>query len=276
MMDHRRLIFIFCSLIISSAADPETLNASVGGNVTLPDAVEEKGFLLYGGKILAQVHERKLFEIYEENYQKRLHWNQNTGRFTLTGLQKSDSGIYTVDSKTGRRVYVQYKLTVYDSVPTPTVTLFSRSSESCSLSCSVDSAQEDVTLLWTKGLEILNKSDSAASLSLTLFYQQDSPLQCVAENPAENKTVSVDVRTICKLGRGAKTSDSTEPRHHWISIVISIVCVIIVSLIAGVLWRFCFHQKSSETQAEGRFFFCFHFITNHTDGSLVTLNVCCF
>ncbi|CAN9510740.1 unnamed protein product [Ophioblennius macclurei] len=108
------LIILLSFVIISSAADPETLNASVGGNITLPDAVEEKGFLLYEGKAVAKVHEKKLLEIYEENNQNRIHWNQTTGRFTLTGLQKSDSGIYTVDSKKGRRVYVQYKLSVHD------------------------------------------------------------------------------------------------------------------------------------------------------------------
>ncbi|CAN9510738.1 unnamed protein product [Ophioblennius macclurei] len=107
-------IILLSFVIISSVADPETLNASVGGNVTLPDAVEEEGFLYYGGQNLALVQERKLFKNYGELYQKTLHWNQTTGRFTLTGLQKSDSGIYRVASKTGRRVNVQYNLMVDD------------------------------------------------------------------------------------------------------------------------------------------------------------------
>ncbi|CAN9510737.1 unnamed protein product [Ophioblennius macclurei] len=257
MMDPQKLIFFLCSVIISSAADPETLNASVGGNITLPDAVEEEGFLLYGGNNIALVDERKLLKIYEENYQKRLHWNQNTGRFTLTGLQKSDSGNYTVDSKTGRRVFVHYKLTVYDSAPTPNVMVLSRSSESCSLSCSVDSAQENVTLLWTKDLQILKKSDSAASLSLTLFDQDlNSTLQCVAENPAEKKTVSVDVKRICKLNQRVNTSGSTDSKRHLIVIGISILCGVLLLLFLSVavgIWRFCHPNGSSAELTEVQF-----------------------
>ncbi|XP_029950085.1 uncharacterized protein LOC115390379 isoform X1 [Salarias fasciatus] len=239
-------------LIISAAADPlKTLTASVGGNITLPDAVKEEGFLLYERNNLALVDEKKQFKIHEENYKERLHWNQNTGRFTLTRLQKSDSGIYTVDSKEGRRASVEYKLIVYDSVATPTVSVLNRSSESCSLSCSVDSAQEDTTLLWSYNQEILKKKRSAASLSLTLFYWQDldSPLQCVAENPAENKTVSVDVRTVCPLNHRGNPSSSTISRHHLILIIIiPMVCSIIFILCVSAVWRFRRQQDSSAGQ----------------------------
>ncbi|XP_029950088.1 uncharacterized protein LOC115390379 isoform X3 [Salarias fasciatus] len=252
MMDLQESIFFLCFVIISAAADPlKTLRASVGGSITLPDAVKEEGFLLYGGKILAQVEEKKLFKIYGENYKERLHWNQNTGCFTLTRLQESDSGIYTVGSKEGRRASVEYKLIVYDSVATPTVSVLNKSSESCSLSCSVDSAQEDTTLLWSKDQEILKKNRSAASLSLTLFYWQDldSPLQCVAENPAENKIVSVDVRRFCQLNHRGDPSSSTDSRHHLILIIIiPMVCSIIFILCVSAVWRFRRQQDSSAGQ----------------------------
>ncbi|XP_029949248.1 SLAM family member 7-like [Salarias fasciatus] len=239
--------------LVHQEVGTSTLRASVGRSVTLPDTVKEEGFLLYGGKILAQVDEKKLFKIYGDNYKERLHWNQNTGRFTLTRLQKYDSGIYAVDSKKGRVVFVDYKLIVYDSVQTPNVSILNRSSESCSLSCSVDSAQEDTTLLWSKDQEILKKKRSAASLSLTLFYWQDldSPLQCVAENSAENKTVSVEVRTVCPLKQRGNPNSSTDSRHHLILIIlIPMVCSIIFILCVSAVWRFSRQQDSSAGQTE--------------------------
>ncbi|XP_029949079.1 SLAM family member 7-like isoform X3 [Salarias fasciatus] len=250
MMD-RRSIFFLSLVIISAAADPlKTLTASVGGNITLPNAVKEEGFLLYEGNNLALVYEKKL-KIYEENHKERLHWNQNTGYFTLTRLQKNDSGIYKVDSKEGRRASVEYELIVYDAVQIPNVSILNNSSESCSLSCSVDSAQEDTTVLWSKDQEILKKNRSAASLSLTLWYWQDldSPLHCVAENPAENKTVSVDVRTFCQLKQRGNPDSSTDSRHHLILIIIPTVCGLILLLVSVYfIWRFCHQKKSRQTE----------------------------
>ncbi|XP_029943705.1 uncharacterized protein LOC115385774 [Salarias fasciatus] len=237
---------IFCDF-----TDPlKTLAASVGGNITLPLAMKKEGFLLYEGKNLAVVRENKL-EILEENYKDRIHWNQNTGCLTLTGLQKKDSGIYTVDSKEGGGASVNYTLMVYDPVATPTVSVLNSSSENCSLSCSVDSAQEDTTLLWSYNQEILKKNRSAASLSLTLFYWEDlnSPLQCVAENPVENKTVSVDVRTVCPLKQSVNPNSSMDSGHHSIPIIIPTVFGLI-SLLVPVyfIWRFFFFsQKEVET-----------------------------
>ncbi|XP_029943703.1 uncharacterized protein LOC115385767 isoform X2 [Salarias fasciatus] len=251
MMDRQESVFFLCFVIISAAADPlKTLRASVGGNITLPDAVKEEGFLLYEGKNLAQVDEKKLFKIYGDK--ERLHWNQNTGRFTLTRLQKNDSGIYAVDSKKGRVVFIKYKLMVYDAVQIPNVSILNNSSESCSLSCSVDSAQEDTMVLWSKDQEILKKNRSTASLSLNLFHWKDldSPLHCVAENPAENKTVSVDVTTVCPLKQSVNPSSSTDSRHHLIPIIIPTVCGLILLLVSVVIWR-SYHQKKSR-QTEGR------------------------
>lgn len=89
----------------------KNLTGTVGGNITLPDSVQE-GFLLYGGMNIAQVNKGG-FDIYKDIYKNRLQWDRNSGLFTLTELQRDDSGIYTVDSKTGKVFTSSYKLTVY-------------------------------------------------------------------------------------------------------------------------------------------------------------------
>lgn len=90
----------------------KNLTGTVGGNITLPDSVPEKGFLLYGGTTIAHVIKGE-FDISEDIYKNRLQWDRNSGLFTLTELQRDDSGIYTVDSKTGKGFTSSYKLTVY-------------------------------------------------------------------------------------------------------------------------------------------------------------------
>lgn len=88
----------------------KNLTGTVGGNITLPDSVQEEGFLSYGGTIIVMVNNGD-FKVYKNK--NRLQWDRNSGLFTLTELQRDDSGIYTVDSKTGKVFTSSYKLTVY-------------------------------------------------------------------------------------------------------------------------------------------------------------------
>lgn len=93
----------------------KNLTGTVGGNITLPDSVLEKdvGFLSYERKIIAHVIKGG-FEIHEDIYMNRLQWDRNSGLFTLTELQRDDSGSYVIDSKTGKgNRKSSYKLTVY-------------------------------------------------------------------------------------------------------------------------------------------------------------------
>lgn len=86
----------------------KNLTGTVGGNITLPDSVQE-GFLLYERKIIAHVINGEI-----KVYKNRLQWDRNSGLFTLTELQRDDSGSYVIDSKTGKgNRKSSYKLTVY-------------------------------------------------------------------------------------------------------------------------------------------------------------------
>ncbi|XP_026025420.1 uncharacterized protein LOC113023550 [Astatotilapia calliptera] len=204
----------------------KNLTGTVGGNITLPDSVLGEGFLLYERKIIALVNNGEI-----KVYKNRLQWDRNSGLFTLRELQRNDSGIYTVDSKTGKGFTSSYKLTVYDSVPTPAVKKVSVSSESCSLLCRVD---RETTLLWFKDEQMLNQSSSALSLPLTVHKQDfSSSYRCVAANPAEEKTLPVHVRTTCGDTDDNDTNSSTEPRNY--NILIIIFCVLSATLIIIVI-----------------------------------------
>ncbi|MEQ2284607.1 hypothetical protein AMECASPLE_023375 [Ameca splendens] len=92
------------------------LSGVVGGNITLPDPLLDFGFLLKERKNIALVIDRKL-QILEQIFENKLQWNRNSGLFTITDLQRNNSGVYSIDSKTGRSFSSTYNLTVYGESP---------------------------------------------------------------------------------------------------------------------------------------------------------------
>ncbi|KAL3995788.1 scotin [Sarotherodon galilaeus] len=248
MESSMRVIVLLVVMRFSASEEvKKNLTGTVGGNITLPDSVLEKGYLLYGGKVIADVIKGE-FDISEDIYKNRLQWDRNSGLFTLTELQRSDSGIYTVDSKTGNVFTSSYKLTVYDSVPTPAVKKVSVSSESCSLLCSVD---RETTLLWFKDEQRLNQSSSALSLPLTVHKQDfNSSYRCVAANPAENKTLPVHVNTTCG-DTNNDTNSSTEPRNYNILIIIFCVLLVVVIILAAFVIKSKYLPRN-KTQTNGQ------------------------
>ncbi|KAM4750922.1 CD48 antigen-like [Anableps anableps] len=214
------------------------LSGVAGGNITLPDALLEFGFLSVGVKNIALVKDRKL-QFVEEIYQNKLHWNRNSGLFTITELQKNDSGIYTIDSKRERVFISSYNLTVYDPAPTPAVETQTVSSDSCWLICSVD---KQASLLWIKDQDILNQSRSALSLPVTVRKEdRGSSYRCVAANPAENKTLHVNVTTSCALSRAGSGDNHRDYR--------TVILVAIVLLLIAAALTSCIKLKLPEKQS---------------------------
>ncbi|XP_075870743.1 uncharacterized protein LOC142880634 isoform X4 [Nelusetta ayraudi] len=104
-------LLLLLSVILSSDAEKEkNLTAIEGGSITFPQPVLQRGSLIYGGLNIAMVTERKA-EIPRDPWKDKVHWNNTTGFFTITELQTSDSGIYSVDAMNGDAAV--YKLTVF-------------------------------------------------------------------------------------------------------------------------------------------------------------------
>ncbi|XP_044202543.1 uncharacterized protein LOC122979279 isoform X2 [Thunnus albacares] len=248
-MEAQMRIILFLMVIISSATEEvKKLTSTEGGSITLPDPVKEKGYLLFERTNIAAVNKGEV-EIEVDIYISRLHWDKNNGNFTITGLQRNDSGIYTIDSKKGRIFTTSYKLTVYESVSTPAVKRLSVSAESCILLCSVEKAEE-TTLLWYKDKEILNQSSSALSLPLTVHKQDsNSSYRCVAANPADNKTLPVNITTSCNEQNDTDNSDDTNTRYYFVTgIIISIMLAVFVVLIAIITKKKCLNKTKTTTR----------------------------
>lgn len=229
----RVIVLLLVMRFSASEEVKKNLTGTVGGNITLPDSVQEEAlaFLLYEGTNIAVVNNGKI-NVLEEKNKKRLQWNRNSGLFTLTELQRNDSGIYVIQSTNGNRKS-SYELTVYDSVPTPAVKKVSVSSESCSLLCLVD---RETTLLWFKDQQMLNQSSSALSLPLTVHKQDfSSSYRCVAANPAEDKTLPVHVNTTCGDTDDNDNNSSTQPRNYNILIIFFFVLLVVMIVIAAII-----------------------------------------
>ncbi|XP_060904637.1 natural killer cell receptor 2B4-like isoform X1 [Labrus mixtus] len=240
------IIFIF--LLIVSSADVQLKSHQLGikgGSITFPDPLEN-GLLLFERSNIAEVKDKKI-DILEETYKDRLLWNNKTGLFTIRGLKQKDSGVYSIDPKKGFSSIINHKLTVYESVAAPAVETLNVSAESCSFLCLVTKTEE-TTLLWYKDEEIINQSSSALSLPLTVHrHDVTSSYRCVAANPAENKTLHVDVRNICvELNSGSK-SDLNTRRYM---IIIPIVLAVIVILVALFIRWFVLNHKKSTIQTQ--------------------------
>lgn len=100
-------------MILSAAEEvKKNLTAVVGGSITLPERLQDRGFLLLGLRNIAEVDESH-FDVHEESYRNRLHWNKTSGLFTITDLQRSDSGLYKLDSRKGQVFTLSYNLMIY-------------------------------------------------------------------------------------------------------------------------------------------------------------------
>ncbi|KAK7929859.1 hypothetical protein WMY93_006254 [Mugilogobius chulae] len=171
------------------------LTAVVGSSITFPNPVKERGYFSFGSKTIAPVS-NGVFEIDENIYTNRLHWSSSTGLFTLSNLQKTDSGVYSIDSKKGNVFYKNYELKLYDPVSVPVVSGVNVSSDSCTLQCSVNHT-EQITLSWFRGDQTVDSSRTSTVLLLNVQRRDyTDQYKCVAQNPADNKTVIVNVTTV--------------------------------------------------------------------------------
>ncbi|XP_078804956.1 lymphocyte function-associated antigen 3 isoform X2 [Oryzias latipes] len=225
-------------LVAASEGQKTFLKAVVGGNVTLPESIPEEGFLLRESTNLAQVLETKL-RIIREPYKNRILWDQSSGLFTITDLQRSDSGLYSIDSNNKKDV-VFYNLTVFDSVAPPAVQRLNSSSDGCWLLCSVD---KHSSLSWFKGQEKLERRDSVLSLNVSIPKEDlDASFRCESSNLAENRSQTVEVKTLCSH---VISEESTRLRWAAIGISIAMIVVITALVVCLIKWKLRLRRRNS-------------------------------
>ncbi|XP_058496806.1 uncharacterized protein LOC131467097 isoform X2 [Solea solea] len=269
-MKTQMTVVFFFIVMSSSAADKVTrkLTATEGGNITLPVSVSKLGFLLFQGKNIAMVKDGNLDILLKNIYSDRILWNNNTGLFTLTGLQRNNTGDYFINFPNDDSSSA-FKLKVYARVPVPAVTRESVSADSCTLLCTLcakdimvtmvasstpplaDCTQfhsEETTLSWNRDEQIVNSSSSALPLPLTVQLQDfSSQYNCVAENPAERKSHALTVETLCSTDT-TDVNNNNNYRHYIIPLIIVYTVISVPAVF--IIMKICFNYKTTTKQTQ--------------------------
>ncbi|XP_067114238.1 uncharacterized protein [Osmerus mordax] len=230
----RWIPWFLLGLSAAAGQDGGKLTGAVGGDITLPAAVETSGSLEYGDKAICQVFKGDS-EVYDEDLRDRLQWDRQTGLFTIRELRINNTGMYTVKDSIGKNNSL-FHLTVYNQVSKPQVR--AAAPAPCWVECSVENGR-DVSLSWYRGEERLNQTSSpdlSRSLSLLLVPDYDTSYSCVVENPVSRESVNTPdtCRTI-----GDPEPDGVEGRL-WVSTVVAVSCsvfIIVVVLLVVYLKR---------------------------------------
>ncbi|KAK6325429.1 hypothetical protein J4Q44_G00047710 [Coregonus suidteri] len=120
-------------------------------------------------------------------FKERTSLNLTTGELRISGLTKTDSGVYSVEFN-GKLQDKTYKLSVIKAVPKPTITSFCNANKtSCTLTCEGDTTDaEPVTYSWKVGegaWEVLDKQITV-SKSNTGNSNSGSKYFCKMKNSA--------------------------------------------------------------------------------------------
>ncbi|XP_041641397.1 titin-like [Cheilinus undulatus] len=214
--------------VVSSVSEKAKtdLKGVEGRSITFPDPVLEFGFLTFEGKTIAMVTDGE-FEVLEETYKDRLSWNNQTGLFTIRVLQRADAGVYVTDSKKGTVSSTSHQLTVYKPLEVLKVYREYMWLDDCWLECWLNN-YEETTLVWYKDDEILKQTGWSSSIKV---HRQDfnSSYRCVAVNPVEEKTVRVNVTTLCS---------SDAPQTWWfLTPLLAFMAVVAFCIICSTIRR---------------------------------------
>ncbi|XP_035385501.1 CD48 antigen isoform X2 [Electrophorus electricus] len=249
------LLFICVSDVFIFAAGSSTstervvMYSTVGKSLTFPTRVPLTGTIHYEGRNIGVVLNKNTDTETDEKFKNRLHWDNQTGLFTLSDLRTEDSGGYTVESSKESKIKQEYQLEVYKNVPAPQVTSSSNSSSDntvCSLLCSVINGR-GLVLFWYKDNFILNRTSSSnlnaiLHLPLEIEKPKNDNFICVVSNPVSNKTTTANITTLCY--HSPVHGDGRQ--RYIVSAVLSGVSVVAVIGVAVYLRRRKWQKESSQ------------------------------
>ncbi|KAL2098022.1 hypothetical protein ACEWY4_007229 [Coilia grayii] len=201
-----------------------------GKSVVFPSQNFDDSFVKdEGGNTLASLTRGHL-TIYL-NLENRLHWNHQTGYFSLHNLTSNDSGRYIIETPKSSTKQ-QYQLIVYE-VPDPQLKLYDKSS--CIWMCYEENGS-NVSLAWFKEDVLLNHTANHTANTIYVLHhisEYSSNYNCVASNPAINQTKQLLNATINQECLAA----GQESRNH-ILICVAVLCAVCIVIVGGIIcWR---------------------------------------
>ncbi|XP_062864764.1 uncharacterized protein LOC134326515 isoform X2 [Trichomycterus rosablanca] len=257
---HQQWILVFLclteifSFIGGSTTSGQKVFGIVGESFTFKTGVLESGSINYGTDNIGIVLNKLSATDQDERFKNHLHWDSQTGFFTLTDLRINDSGIYTVQSIKGEIRKQEYPLEIYERVSAPLVrnTSFSSSeNEVCTLLCSVKNVR-GLKLYWYKNNVLFNETSNSSSLILDLpleIKKTDNHVICVASNPVRNRSTTVDITEFCPYNKERTYSEGTK-LSVWIIPVCAVLFTVVILIMAVCLKKR--QQNLTSQRTEGR------------------------
>ncbi|XP_055785996.1 uncharacterized protein LOC129859847 isoform X3 [Salvelinus fontinalis] len=156
-----KLTFIrlcFWLYLVRTVVSKEDLYHKVGGELvltpeksTVPDFITSILWKHGKNKVAEWDKDFGSLDIYAA-FKERTTLNQNTGELRISGLMKTDSGVYSVEFNS-KLLDKTYTLSVIKAVPKPTITSSCNANQtSCTLTCEGDTTDaEPVTYSWKVG-----------------------------------------------------------------------------------------------------------------------------
>ncbi|XP_066517999.1 SLAM family member 7-like isoform X2 [Hoplias malabaricus] len=246
------LTVIFSFVAASTTSGQKVLIRAVGESLQFPTSVPVSGDIEFKGSTIGTVFNKQTDINLTEEFKNRLHWNSQSGLFTLSDLRMEDSGVYKLESTKKPRITQYHQLNVYDKVSAPRVTNTTTNSSSenklCSLLCSVKNVKE-MNLCWIKSSVILKQTYSSnyndtVHLPLEIQQRDHDKYSCVASNPVSNQTAVIYIKELCQISAEVKEG----PKKHIPTIIVfSIVFVLVIIGMAWCLWR-----KKMKNQSDHR------------------------
>ncbi|XP_066518011.1 SLAM family member 5-like isoform X13 [Hoplias malabaricus] len=204
------LTVIFSFVAASTTSGQKVLIRAVGESLQFPTSVPVSGDIEFKGSTIGTVFNKQTDINLTEEFKNRLHWNSQSGLFTLSDLRMEDSGVYKLESTKKPRITQYHQLNVYDKVSAPRVTNTTTNSSSenklCSLLCSVKNVKE-MNLCWIKSSVILKQTYSSnyndtVHLPLEIQQRDHDKYSCVASNPVSNQTAVIYIKELCQISAG--------------------------------------------------------------------------
>ncbi|KAL6466558.1 hypothetical protein MHYP_G00243620 [Metynnis hypsauchen] len=243
------LILIFVRDVRAAVKDEvETVEVTEGMNVTLrtdltgikSDDIIRWTFGTTDTRI-AQLVNSGTVSFYNGTFKNRLNLDKQTGSLTISNISFIHSGVYKQQLISEQVSNKQFSVTVYATVPLPSITqgspqtrsdLKKSSSQRCSVVCSVRNTYK-VTLSWYNGSDLHSISDSGNStLSLPLDFEHgdNNTYSCVAANPLSNQTVHLN--TTC-----TRFYSSKEGHRFVLWLIPVLMLLLLVSVATFMLYR---------------------------------------
>uniref|UniRef100_A0A3B4DEJ7 Ig-like domain-containing protein n=1 Tax=Pygocentrus nattereri TaxID=42514 RepID=A0A3B4DEJ7_PYGNA len=204
---------------------------------------------------IAQLVNSGTVSFYNGIFTNRLNLDKQTGSLTISNISFLHSGVYKQQLISEQVSNKKFSVTVYATVPVPSITQGSpqrqsdlkSSSRRCSVVCSVRNAYK-VTLSWYNGSDLHSISDSGNStLSLPLDFEHgdNNTYSCVAANPVSNQTVHLN--TTCTQFYSSKGG------YRFVLWLIPVLLLLLIMLLVSVAtFRLYGNKNVPKNRQEGQ------------------------